>query len=412
MTQSRAWSWRHAVTLSNLTGECRHLLLTMSIFMNEEGGSCFPEIATLMERTGKGKTWVHKYLNEAEKAGWLLREQVSRKKKNGDNRGWRRNEYQASWPDENDVVEVDSDPEKGGSPDELPSKKVVRETVEGSSREGKKVVREANTNSPITFHDSHNAQNCADGADAPERENFENEDLKKEDPKKVEQAFKRFFPNWPTYVSDSEPAARNAWNSLEPHEREQAADRMDDYLAAVKASDRKMVCSCARYLSEQRWTKLPPARAKSAQSHPSSFPAFGIGWMALRLWALGQARKPWSPTAMQQKMIDQGVSVDDARHRGEFPLVASMDADSEYGKPVLSSMPFEKLDTDGYVQIKAGSEEWYAWQAWHEQNDYPPLPMPKGKERFVWVPSVLPQGLNETQPAEAESEGSDEYSAL
>jgi len=42
MTGNRSWSWRHALLKSDLPATTRHVLLTISCFMNDVGGGCYP----------------------------------------------------------------------------------------------------------------------------------------------------------------------------------------------------------------------------------------------------------------------------------------------------------------------------------------------------------------------------------
>jgi hypothetical protein len=399
---SRAWSWRHAVTLADLSGDCKHLLLTLSLFMNEEGGSCFPEIETLMSRTGRGKTWVHKYLNEAQQAGWITREQVSRKKKNGDNRGWRRNEYTARWPEH--VLPGNPEPEsceKGSSRDEPPSQNVVRETPEGSSREGKKVVREANTNIPENIPENlSSAQARENGADAPEREGGHDGSgggkpaTTRQDGKakarEIETAFKRFAPKWPKWLASSEDLARKAWQELADNEREQAEDRMQDYVDACLESGitRSGICMLQSYLREKRWERLPAPRAK--REGPQSVPRFGKRWMAYRLWLFDKL-VPREPAGKAFALPLPGGGLhhvprdDDMAQR--YPFVHWLDHAA-----TTVAAGHSPPDAEDFVRVKVGSDVWHGWVHWHGVRELP-APFPPDHVEFVWFPPEGPEGF-------------------
>src|ERR1044072_799232 len=90
---SRAWSWRHAIANSGLPPTTRHVLLTISIKMDETGGSCYPPITELVALTGLDKKTVRKHLEIAESKGWI---EISQHGFRGQR--WKRNDYVARWP--------------------------------------------------------------------------------------------------------------------------------------------------------------------------------------------------------------------------------------------------------------------------------------------------------------------------
>lgn len=65
------FSWRSAVCESNLKATTRHVLLTLSLHMNERGGSCFPSVDTLAAETSLNRATVIRQLQIAEATGWL-----------------------------------------------------------------------------------------------------------------------------------------------------------------------------------------------------------------------------------------------------------------------------------------------------------------------------------------------------
>ncbi|KQT54587.1 hypothetical protein ASG43_03105 [Aureimonas sp. Leaf454] len=91
---SRAWSWRHAILDSTLEPTTRHVLLTISCYMNDVGGACYPTIETLVASTGLSERAVFKHIKLAEALGWL-----SLKKHGFKGQRWANNEYAAKWPD-------------------------------------------------------------------------------------------------------------------------------------------------------------------------------------------------------------------------------------------------------------------------------------------------------------------------
>jgi hypothetical protein len=84
-----------------------------------------------------------------------------------------------------------------------------------------------------------------------------------------EQALKR----WP--VVDSPKAAREAWSILSPDDRLEAASEIERFVGVNRSAGRKLICSFARYLSEQMWKGLPerPKRTSLPSGTMSTAPA-------------------------------------------------------------------------------------------------------------------------------------------
>lgn len=68
---SPLFSWRGEVCGSHLAPTQRHVALTLSMHMNERGGSCFPGIDTLAEETGLDARTVQRALRVLADSGWL-----------------------------------------------------------------------------------------------------------------------------------------------------------------------------------------------------------------------------------------------------------------------------------------------------------------------------------------------------
>jgi DNA-binding MarR family transcriptional regulator len=209
-----------------------------------------------------------------------------------------------------------------------------------------------------------------------------------EDARATERSFRRAFPQWPTYVGDSEDAARRAWARLTPEERTEAVNRIDDYRAAAKAGGRKTICSFAVYLSEKRWEKLPPRDAEPVSTH-SSEPPFGKGWGAMRLAELIQPPAPMPlPTHFIQSMIDAGGDRGErerlqhqARHG--WPRVNAMHAQAAERRGF--HVPVEILPLgETFRQVRRGTPLWDAWRALHERRGWPWVP--DGPE-WLWMPA-------------------------
>lgn len=105
----RAWSWRHAILDSDLPPTTRHVLLTLSCFMNDVGTGAYPTQETLAEKTGLSTRAIRTHLELAETKGWLKRDEHGFR-----GQRWRSTEYWALWPDPLHI-------EKGAEPGSAPS---------------------------------------------------------------------------------------------------------------------------------------------------------------------------------------------------------------------------------------------------------------------------------------------------
>ena len=87
------WSWRQAIQKSDLKSTVKHVLLNLSVYMNDLGESCYPTIAQQVLDTGLSKKTVIVAIQLAEEAGFLI------KNKHGfSGQKWANNEYQAIYP--------------------------------------------------------------------------------------------------------------------------------------------------------------------------------------------------------------------------------------------------------------------------------------------------------------------------
>jgi hypothetical protein len=68
---SPLFTWRSAVCESGLPPTTRHVALTLSLYMNERGGSAFPGASRLSHDTGLHEDSVRKHLLSLVHAGWL-----------------------------------------------------------------------------------------------------------------------------------------------------------------------------------------------------------------------------------------------------------------------------------------------------------------------------------------------------
>ena len=86
-------TWRFAICNSDLPPTTRHVLLTLSLYMNEMGESHFPTTTKLAMDTGLSKHSVITHLAKAEKCGWIKKYVYGCKGKN-----WRQHGYELTFP--------------------------------------------------------------------------------------------------------------------------------------------------------------------------------------------------------------------------------------------------------------------------------------------------------------------------
>jgi hypothetical protein len=130
---SITWSWRHAILKSDLPPVTRHVLLTISCYMNEVGEGCYPSIATLVATTGLAKRSIITHIASAALGGWI---EVSKHGFAGQQ--WKRSEYRAAWP-------------KGGAGDAPRMPEGGERRARGGASDGKKVVQEMHPILPVNL---------------------------------------------------------------------------------------------------------------------------------------------------------------------------------------------------------------------------------------------------------------------
>lgn len=229
----------------------------------------------------------------------------------------------------------------------------------------------------------------------------------REDQKSVERDFKRAFAAWPTFVSDSEPDARKAWQRLTADERAEAFARQAEYaVEALKAGGRKTTCSYAKYLSEQRWTKLAPkaAPAAAAAVPDDHAPPFGPVWGGIRIkqFVGGVRAVPPGLTGIESQMVRDGTADEAALHRRKqarfgWPAVNEMHrlAMNGYGVPIV---PAAKALEPLMEAVPVNSERFEEWRLEHDLRGWPWIPDP-GQQPVVYFPKGGPAGLEAFETA-------------
>ncbi|MDI7924578.1 helix-turn-helix domain-containing protein [Ferirhizobium litorale] len=331
---------------------------------------CFPSQETLADDCELPRSTLNVHLGDLERAGLIRREQRR------DKGSKRQESTRYRFPFEPGfVAAVPSSPcPEAGHGSEDP---VSRNEGEPSPENGESRVQNLDSNpvrEPVI-----EPVNSREGAS--ERD---------EDRKSIERDFKRWYPTWPTYVSDSEPAARKAWFELSADERRQAAERTGAYVEAVKASGRKLLCSAGVYLFEKRWEKLPEPRAEAVA--PVLHKPFGKAWNALRLAELLAPIAPLPPmTATNRMLVERGGALGDQvrrehRERYGWPKVSRMHERAARAEGVTIGPQYVAISED-FELVHVDSAKAEAWRALHAARGWPWLP-DMGKHPWLYFPAA------------------------
>jgi hypothetical protein len=123
------FTWRSAVMDSDLPSITRHILLTLSTYMNDHGDAVYPSLKTLENKTGLSRKTIIKHLNFANEKEFLV---TSKKSYKGNT--WKQNEYRMRFP-------------KGGVYEGATESKVVELGDASGGTQGTHLVEELHTNS-------------------------------------------------------------------------------------------------------------------------------------------------------------------------------------------------------------------------------------------------------------------------
>ncbi|WP_161632273.1 helix-turn-helix domain-containing protein [Aliihoeflea sp. 2WW] len=123
--------WRLGIMQSGLPATTRHVLLTLSCFMSNSAGHCYPTTRQIAQATGLSERAVCTHIARAAQAGWL---RVSMR--NG--RTWKRHEYHADWPgrgtERGSVTPGTEGPVKDPTNTQKPSPRTERSSVRSEGR--------------------------------------------------------------------------------------------------------------------------------------------------------------------------------------------------------------------------------------------------------------------------------------
>lgn len=200
-----SWTWRHAILKSNLKSPTRHVLLTLSCFMNDVGGGCYPTTKKIAVATGLSERSVCTHLDIAHKGGW-----INRKRHGFAGQKWANYEYEPSFPEKK--------PAEGGS----------ARNCEGAESNDRRLLKEVQSKVPLKV---------------PEEE----------PPIVPHDRFDEFWGAYPKKVSKA--AARKIWKRLmkaktDPGEIIDGARR---YAAVKVGEDRAFIKNPDGWLNGERW---------------------------------------------------------------------------------------------------------------------------------------------------------------
>jgi hypothetical protein len=121
---ARVWTWRNAILKSDLAATTKHVLMVISVHMNDMGGGCYPSTKTIARLASLSERSVCTHIEIAELAGWL---RVRRHGFGGQD--WARNEYEPLWP-------------QGTETSSTASQKGTEPLSEGAEADDKKALKE------------------------------------------------------------------------------------------------------------------------------------------------------------------------------------------------------------------------------------------------------------------------------
>lgn len=154
------FTWRSAVASEHgpKSPITRHVLLTLSLHMNEKGESCFPSIDTLTAETGLARRSVLEHLKVAAEDGWLGKRELKTPDKG---KGWRRVEYFSVIPEavETALLEKRSArraPPKRGAANAPATEDGGASDVDGGASDSIIVVQEVHPNTSVNSPKSKN----------------------------------------------------------------------------------------------------------------------------------------------------------------------------------------------------------------------------------------------------------------
>lgn len=134
----------------------RHVLLTLSLHMNQAGRQCFPSTKSLSIETGLSERSVCTHLDKAEQLGWIRKEL-----RGVTGQAWRRSQYYALIPKAlKEIPHVGTEPDSAPCPEgtegrSAPNTEGTERGAEGTERDDVKALKDVQSSS--TYNSSKNS---------------------------------------------------------------------------------------------------------------------------------------------------------------------------------------------------------------------------------------------------------------
>lgn len=230
MSDKISWTWRHAIAKSDLPAATKHVLLTISLYMNDMGKGCYPTQKDLAEDTSLSERAVRKHIDIAVQAGWITRREHGFR-----GQKWRNHEYEPRWPERQDVDSENQHVEKGAAPRSSPSAK-------GAEPNDKKVRHHVPPKVPVPSKSSLRSESARD-------------------------RFDDFEKTYPKPMGSGRSRAKRAFGKLRDDEQDMAIAAADRF-SAQRQADRKargesqeqaerFTPNASRWLEEGAWRDAP-----------------------------------------------------------------------------------------------------------------------------------------------------------
>ncbi|MEJ7804317.1 MAG: helix-turn-helix domain-containing protein [Telluria sp.] len=260
----KPYTWRAAILKSSLMPTTRHVLLTLSCYVNDVGQSAYPATLTLASDTGLSERAVITHLQLARDAGWL---KIAKHGYGGQK--WARNEYFPTCP----AVDYEESPHEKGTehgsvaPENEEkalnlTKKGTEPNAKGTEPKRKKALKEVQSNSPMELSKELSKEKTTDAPPKPAR-------AAKANPA----APVVVLPDW---------LPESAWGMWVNHRvaiksplTQDAADLCIKRLAKLRAEGNDPVLVIEASVMTGKWTGLFPlsADARPAANAPAGRPA-------------------------------------------------------------------------------------------------------------------------------------------
>jgi hypothetical protein len=232
-----------------------------------------------------------------------------------------------------------------------------------------------------------------------------------EDRKHIEAAFWGLVKDWPNFADADKKGPLKQWFGLSEDDRRDAVVRFPAWRATF--GNRKHIPMPSTYFRERFWTNFPDPKPEAERIVVHN--TFSRAWSARRFsWLIADPASPSSaPTAYQQQILKKGGPEAEAILRSRrlnhgWPRVVTMHerATSAGGVTVP---PWLVRVSETFVGYHKDSAEVARWRAYHEDNDWPWLPIPVSGVDWLFFPPGQPdEAIADFRDAVARERGNDD----